>query len=146
LRHGNRRRAQASLRFDVGRPDDRAPLLDFFGAVLSEIGGRAPKDHPAQLGKASLDLGVAKSSVDLRVELVDDLNGRALRCCNAIPRASKPGSNSPKAGISGKASERVVVVTASGRSLPDLMCPIDAGKLSNGTRTTRWRRSACSSW
>jgi hypothetical protein len=32
--------------------------------------------------------------------------------------------------MSGSASERVAVVTASGRSLPALMCSIDAGRLS----------------
>ena len=38
---------------------------------------------------------------------------------------SKPGTKSPKGGTSGRASERVAVVTASARSLPALMCSID---------------------
>jgi hypothetical protein len=40
--------------------------------------------------------------------------------------ASKPGTESPMVGMLGRASERVVVVTASARSLPDLMSSIDA--------------------
>src|SRR5215468_4057837 len=39
--------------------------------------------------------------------------------------ASKPGKKSPTVGMSGSASERVAVVTASARSLPALMCSID---------------------
>jgi len=40
--------------------------------------------------------------------------------------ASKPGTNSPTVGVSGSASKRIAVVTASGRSVPALMYPIDA--------------------
>src|SRR5262249_29473578 len=39
--------------------------------------------------------------------------------------ASKPGKKSPTVGMSGSASERVAVVTASARSLPALMYSID---------------------
>src|SRR5712671_397177 len=46
---------------------------------------------------------------------------------------SKPGTNSAMVGTSGSASNRVAVVTAKDRSLPDLMCPIDSGRTSNTT-------------
>jgi len=117
-----------SLRFDVGAPDDLAPLLSFFGDVLAEVGGRAPKDHSAQLGKTCLDLGVGK--------IVDDLGRRPLRCRDANPGARlKAWHRFPQCRNIDRASERVAVVTASGRNLPDLMCSIDAGKLSNATCT-----------
>src|SRR5438128_1743929 len=41
--------------------------------------------------------------------------------------ASYPGRKSPTVGMSGSASERVAVVTASARSLPALMYAIDEG-------------------
>src|SRR5256886_16766112 len=44
------------------------------------------------------------------------------------PLASYPGRKSPTVGISDNTSKRVAVVTASGRSLPALMCSIDSGK------------------
>ena len=40
-------------------------------------------------------------------------------------RAFRHGKNSPTVGMSGSASERVAVVTASARSLPALINPID---------------------
>src|SRR5262245_27531266 len=45
--------------------------------------------------------------------------------------ASYPGKKSATVGIFGSASERVAVATASARSLPALMCSMDAGRLSN---------------
>src|SRR5256885_16305372 len=49
------------------------------------------------------------------------------------PLASYPGINSATAGTSGSASERVEVVTATARSLPDLMCSIEDGTLPKNT-------------
>ena len=43
--------------------------------------------------------------------------------------------------MSGSASERSAVVTAIARSLPDLMCSIDAGKLSKANCTRPLSRS-----
>src|SRR5438876_662180 len=46
------------------------------------------------------------------------------------PLASYPGTKSPTVGTSGNNFKRVAVVTANGRSLPALMCSIDALTLS----------------
>src|SRR5262249_1637889 len=53
--------------------------------------------------------------------------------CSAL--ASQPGTKSPTVGTSGNTSERVAVVTASGRSLPALMNSIDSGTGLNTTCT-----------
>src|SRR5262249_2902362 len=55
--------------------------------------------------------------------------------------ASKPGTNSSTVGTSGSASERVAVVTASARSLPALIYPIDETVLGNITCTCPPSRS-----
>src|SRR5262249_50295952 len=45
--------------------------------------------------------------------------------------ASYPARKSPTVGTSGRASERIAAVTASGRNLPALICSIEEGKVSN---------------
>src|SRR5262249_18987336 len=69
-----------SLRLDVERPDDVAPLLRFVDDELAEIGGRERGHVATQGGKPRRPLGIGKPSVDLSVELVDDLCRRGLRC------------------------------------------------------------------
>src|SRR5262249_35428668 len=59
--------------------------------------------------------------------------------CNAL--ASYPGTKSPTVGTSGNTSERVAVVTASGRSLPALMNSVDSGTGLNTTCTCPAMRS-----
>src|SRR5262245_13486480 len=54
---------------------------------------------------------------------------------------SNPGRNSPTVGTSGNAGDRVVLVIASARNLPSLMCPSDAGNTPNITCTTPLSRS-----
>src|SRR5262249_42155781 len=44
---------------------------------------------------------------------------------------SYPARKSPTVGTSGRASERIAAVTASGRNLPALICSIEEGKVSN---------------
>src|SRR5262249_53276058 len=44
---------------------------------------------------------------------------------------SYPARKSPTVGTSGRASERIAAVTASGRNLPALICSIEEGKASN---------------
>src|SRR5215471_10290400 len=70
----------ASLRLDVECPDDVAPFLRFVGDELAKVGGRQRECVAAQVGKPRLELGIGKASVDLLVELLDDLGrrGRAL--------------------------------------------------------------------
>ena len=63
-----------SLRLEARELDHLAPFLGFVCDELSEVGGR-PAKRAAQIGKPRLDLGIGKPSVDLLVELVDDLDG-----------------------------------------------------------------------
>ena len=88
---------RASVRLDVGRTDNLAPLVGFIGNEPSEVSGRASEQDHAQV--------------------------------------------SPTVGTSGKTSERMAVVTPSGRSLPALMCAIDEGRGSNITWTCPAKRS-----
>src|SRR4051794_23906836 len=64
-----------SLRLEAGELDPLAPFLGFVCYELSEVGGRARQQRAAQISKPRLDLGIGKPSVDLLVELVDDLDG-----------------------------------------------------------------------
>src|SRR6516225_9570126 len=54
---------------------------------------------------------------------------------------SKPGTKSPSVGTSGSPCQRVVAVTAKGRSLPALICSMEDGMLSNMTCTCPPMRS-----
>src|SRR5215470_8133285 len=75
----------ASVRLDVEGPDEFAPLLRFVGDELAKVGGRVCEHVATQIRKPRLHLGIGKGRVDLRVELVDDLGGRSLRCAKAVP-------------------------------------------------------------
>src|SRR5262249_61342338 len=66
-----------SLQLDVSRPDYLAPFLSFISDKLAEIGGRAGKWGFPEIEKPFLHLCIGKASVDLLVELADDLSGRA---------------------------------------------------------------------
>ena len=82
----------------------------------------------AKIRYSPVDLGIGETRIDLFVELVDDLDWRFLGAPTPIqPITSKPGMKSAMVGISGNASTRDVAVTASPRSVPALMYPIDAG-------------------
>src|SRR4029077_1297620 len=80
-------RGSISPGVDVDRPDHFAPLLGFVGDELAEVGRGQRKHSAAQVGDPSLHLGIGKARVDLLVELVDDLGGRALWRTHAVPRA-----------------------------------------------------------
>src|SRR5215831_3021354 len=54
---------------------------------LPKSGGRQRECVAAQVGKPRLELGIGKASVDLLVELLDDLGRRGLRCADAGPGA-----------------------------------------------------------
>src|SRR5262245_56221626 len=73
---------------DPCRPDDFCPLFSFFDDQPAEIGGRASEHRTSKIGKPGLDLGIGEGSVELLVELVDDLGRCVLRCADAIPCAS----------------------------------------------------------
>src|SRR5262245_57035082 len=78
-------RGPALFRLNVCRANDLAPLVDTFGDKLAEISGAHRHRHATEIGKPRLDLGIGKSSIDLLVELVDDLRGRVPRRADAAP-------------------------------------------------------------
>src|SRR5262245_46468855 len=77
----------ASVRLDVEGADHLAPLLGFVSDELCEVGGRERECVAAQVGKPRFELGIDKASVDLLVELLDDLGRSGLRCADAVPAA-----------------------------------------------------------
>src|SRR5215831_8701364 len=114
-----------SLRLDVGRPDYLAPLLGFVGGELSKVGGRAWKHRAAQVGKPRLELGISEGGIDFLVEFRDDFGGRAFGRADPVPKTCLVARHKFADGRDVRhASERVAVVTASGRSLPALMYSI----------------------
>src|SRR5262249_56065379 len=74
-----------SFRLDVGPPDHLCPLRRVVRDELLEIGGRAAKHCASLLDKPGLDNGIGDSGVDLPVELLNHLAGRAPRRANSIP-------------------------------------------------------------
>ena len=76
-----------SLRFDARGLDYLGPLLGLVGDQFAEICGRTWKRRATHVGKACLQLGIDEARVDLFVQLVDNLGGRALRRADATPRA-----------------------------------------------------------
>src|SRR5262245_47004747 len=76
-----------SLRLDVGRPDDLAPLLSLLSDESSKGGGRHRHCHVTEVRKVRLDLGIGESGVNLLIELVDDLGRRAFGCADPFPPA-----------------------------------------------------------
>src|SRR5262249_40440059 len=80
-------RGSALLELDVGRPDHLAPLLGFFANESSKFVRRGWKCRRTQFGDPSLDPGIAKRRVDLRVEFVDDFGRCVLRSAEATPSA-----------------------------------------------------------
>ena len=96
---------------------------------------KAQRARP-EFGKPRSYLGIGEARVDLFIELDDDLSGCALGCADAKKRACFiPRQKFAQTRDLWSASERVAVVTASTRSLPALMCSIDAGRLSNAACT-----------
>src|SRR5262249_14767590 len=75
-------------RLDIGQTDHLAPFLGFLRDELAEVGGRAAKLYAIQIGKPRFDIGIGKAGIDLRVELFDDLCGRAF----GRARVRKPSS------------------------------------------------------
>src|SRR5262245_52961185 len=69
--------------FDVGHPNDLAPLLGFGGDELSELGRRTRNCRAAQVGKPRSQLGIGKARVDFLGELLDDV-------ASGLPTAAWP--------------------------------------------------------
>src|SRR5260221_10527570 len=77
----------ALISLDVGRADNLAPLLGFCSNEFSELGGRGRKHGAAQVGKPRLDLWIGESSIDLPVELLNDLRRRVPGDTDTLPNA-----------------------------------------------------------
>src|SRR5258708_17325872 len=77
----------ASLRLDMGRPDDLAPFFGVFGDDLREIGRRAGQCSAADVSESRLDFWLGEPSVDLLVEPVDYLGRSVPGRADAVPRA-----------------------------------------------------------
>ena len=99
--------------------------------------------HAAQFGKPCFHFGIGDARVDLFIEPIDDVGGCVLRQHRRQTTSSPHslGTKSPTVGISGSASDRVAVVTASARSLPALMCSSEVVMLPNITCTCPPSRS-----
>src|ERR1700722_7766416 len=76
-----------SLRLDIRELDHLGPFLGFVGNELAEIGRRAGKHHGAEIGKPLLQRGIGEAGIDLFVQLVDDVGGRALWRADAVEGA-----------------------------------------------------------
>ena len=59
-----------------------SPLIGLLGEELAEISRRANKHRAIQVGNSSLDLWIGEASIDLLVQLVDDLRGGILGAPN----------------------------------------------------------------
>ena len=77
----------ALFRFQIGRFDHSSPFLGLLGEVLSKFGGRSNKGKGAQLRKSGLQLCVGEASIDLPVQLIDNLGARVSWSANAVPGA-----------------------------------------------------------
>src|SRR5258707_4776113 len=76
-----------SIRLDAYELHHLAPFLGFVGDQLFKVGGREREHGATEVGKPRLDLGIGEASVDLLVELRNDLGRRGLRCADAVPEA-----------------------------------------------------------
>src|SRR3954469_16953499 len=77
----------ASFRLDVGGPDDLRPFILLLSEKRSEPGGRSHHRHGAEAIEARQDLWIGETSVDFRIELVDDFRGRIDGSTKAEPCA-----------------------------------------------------------
>jgi len=67
----------------LSTPITTPSLLRFFGNETTEVARRADKRCASQVGKLRLHFGIGESSVDVVVELVDDLDRCGLGCADA---------------------------------------------------------------
>jgi hypothetical protein len=79
-------RSAGLVRRYVSRSNHLSPFLGFLSEVFSEIRRRTGKYHGTKLREPRLELSIGEARIDLGVELIDDLGGRALGGADAIPR------------------------------------------------------------
>src|SRR5262245_19466666 len=75
------------LWLDARELHDFGPFFCIIRDELAELGWRASIHNTAKTDKPRLHLGIGQRGVDLLVELVDDLGGRASGRANTLPRA-----------------------------------------------------------
>src|SRR5262245_491499 len=90
--------ARRSFRPDVGRPDHLGPLLGFVSDQLSKLGGRERERVATELGKPRLNLWISEASVDLLIELLDDLGRRGVWRADAEPITRLVARTQPRSG------------------------------------------------
>jgi hypothetical protein len=73
------------LRFDIRCPNEFPPFLGFVSDEFSKLGRRHRHRGGSKIGKASLEVRVGESGVDLSIEFVDDRGGCVLGRSEALP-------------------------------------------------------------
>src|SRR5277367_4434055 len=68
-----------SIRFDAGELDHFSPFLGFGGDELLAFGRRHGHWYDAEVGKSCLEPRIGKNGIDLLIEQIGDLGGRAFR-------------------------------------------------------------------
>ena len=102
-----------SICLDASELHHLAPLLGFVGDELAEVGAREREHVATQVGKARLDLGIGKASVDLLVEFVAISAGVFL---------GAPKPNEPVTCLLGMASRAVAKCECRSRLLREFAC------------------------
>src|SRR5580700_11532953 len=85
VRKCRRSRRPASIRFDARELDHFSPFLGFGGDELLAFGRRHGHWYDTEVGKPCLEPRVGKSGIDLLVEHLSDLGGRAFRSAEPLP-------------------------------------------------------------
>src|SRR6516165_3735734 len=122
------------FRLDSGGTNDLAPFFGFVGDELPYSAGEPDSGVPPISASRALIVGSARPALTSRLRRSTMSAGVPFGA--AMPNhelASKPGTKSATMGMSGSASERLIVHTASGRSRSARINPIDAVMVANPT-------------
>src|SRR5215470_17520730 len=116
----------ASPRLRTRKLHDLGPLVSLLANELGEIGGRGCVCLITQVGDPHFQSGIGKTRVDLPVQQFNQFRGRVPWRTNPMPRTRLvPWQEFSNRRNVGSSSERLVVVTASARNRPALMCSIE---------------------
>src|SRR6516225_3268554 len=138
----NIRAFPASVRLDACEPHHLGPLLGFLGDQLAEVSGRTRKYRAAEVSEPRFHVGIGEAGVDLLVYFLDYLGRRGLRGTEPKPLAHLVARHEFGHGRNIRQHiQRVAAVTASARSMPALIYPIDETVVGNITWTYPASRS-----